>query len=52
MSSFRGELLLILKLGLLAQTHGGSQAESIQQLAGFSDLQQNSFCPGEGVSLT
>jgi hypothetical protein len=42
-------LLLILKLGLLAQAHGDSPAESIQQSAGLSNLPQNSFCPGEAA---
>jgi hypothetical protein len=50
MTSFGFMLLIVLNLGLLAQAHGDSPAESIQQSAG-SNLPQNSFCPGETVSL-
>jgi hypothetical protein len=52
MTSFVCMLLLILNLGLLGSTDGGSIAESIQQLADLSKLPQNSFCPGEVASLT
>ncbi len=47
MTFFGCVLLLFLNL---AQTRGGSMAESIQQSTDLSKLPQNSFCPGEGAS--
>jgi hypothetical protein len=54
MTSFGCELLLILNLGILAQTHGGSRAKSTdhQQTSDLSRLAKNSFCPGEGAFST